>query len=110
MRLAKLSAAAACIFMTLMTYPQSATAATYKLPVYVGGNANGSILKIAVANGSIRRVGQQDGILLYEAEMEGNACSRTVRVIFSNDDIATATLAYDVCSEEGIAISINWSR
>jgi hypothetical protein len=110
MHLTKLSTAAACIFMTLIVLPQTAVAATYMMPVQVGGEANGSILKITVANGTIRRVGQQDGVLLYEVEMEGNACSRDVRVIFSDSDIATATIAYNVCSEEGFGININWSR
>ena len=109
MRLTKLSMAAACIFMAFIAFSQSAAAATYTMPVSIGGEANGSILKIAVDNGTIRRVGQQDGVLLYEAEMEGNACSRNVRVIF-NDDIPTTTIAYDVCSEEGFGININWSR
>lgn len=106
MRLTKLSSAVACVLAALVAYPQSAAAATYALPILLSGEANGSIFKITVDNGRIRRVGVKDGITYYEADMEGNACSTSVRVMFSETEISPATVPYNVCSEQGINISI----
>jgi hypothetical protein len=106
MRLTKLSSAAACVLAALVAYPQSASAATYVLPIMLVGEANGNIFKITVDNGEIRRLGSKDGVFFYEADMEGNSCSTSVRVIFSETELPTATVPYNVCSEQGIAISI----
>jgi hypothetical protein len=105
MRLTNLSSAA-CVLMTLVALPQPASAATYVLPILLSGEANGNIFKITVDNGQIRRVGAKDGITYYEADMEGNACSTSVRVLFSETEIPPATIPYNVCSEQGINISI----
>ncbi len=106
MRLMKLSFTAACALAALVTLPLPAFAATYALPILLSGEANGNIFKITVDNGQIRRVGTKDGITFYEADMEGNACSTSVRVMFSETEIAPATIPYNVCSEQGINISI----
>jgi hypothetical protein len=106
MRLTKLSSAAACVLAALIAYPQSAMAETYVLPILLSGEANGNIFKITVDNGQIRKLGAKDGITYYEADMEGNACSTSVRILFSETEIPPATIPYNVCSEQGINISI----
>lgn len=106
MNLTNLRTAAAFALVALIALPLPASAATYSLPILLSGEANGSIFKITVANGQIRRVGSKDGITYYEADMQGNACSTSVIVMFSDNDIEPATIPYDVCSEQGINISI----
>ena len=106
MRLTNLPSVAACVLAALVTLPLPASAATYALPILLSGEANGNIFKITVANGQIRRVGSKDGITYYEADMEGNACSNSIIVMFSDGDIDPATIPYDVCSEQGFYISI----
>ena len=105
MRLTKLSSVA-CAVAVLVAFPQVASAATYIVPVLLMGEANGTIFKITVDNGTIRRVGQQERVTLYEADMEGNACSRSVRVMWTETEISPTTVSYNVCSETGFIISI----
>lgn len=104
MRLTKLSAAIACVLAALIAAP--AAAATYSVPVWLEGEANGTIFKITVKNGTIKRAGEENGVQYYEADMDGNSCSTTVTVIWSETDIDPTTVSYDVCSEEGFSISI----
>ena len=106
MRLTNLSSAAACVLVALVALPLPASAATYALPILLSGEANGNIFRITVDNGQIRRAGTKDGITFYEVNMEGNSCSTSIRVMFSETEIAPATIPYDVCSERGINISI----
>ena len=106
MRLTNLSSAAACVLLALVALPLPASAATYVLPILLSGEANGNIFNITVDNGQIRRIGSKDGVTFYEADMEGNACSTSVRIMFSETEIGPATIPYDVCSEQGININI----
>ena len=106
MRLTNLSSAVTCVLVALVALPLPASAATYVLPILLSGEANGNIFKITVDNGQIRRIGAKDGIPYYEADMEGNACSTSVRILFSESEIGPATIPYNVCSEQGINISI----
>jgi UDP-N-acetyl-D-mannosaminuronate dehydrogenase len=107
MRLTKLSAVVTCAFLSFVALGQAASAGTYMVPVTIDGDANGSILKITVANGNLRRVGKEGNVVIYEATMDGNACSSSVRVVFA-DDIDPLTVPYDVCSQEGFGVSITW--
>jgi hypothetical protein len=96
--LMRLFAIAALAAGALSLGTQAASADTYRMPVK-GGD---TILKVYVDFGKARRVGYEDGAVIYEVEMRENACSSQVRLVFT--DATNLTVNYNVCSEQGFGL------
>lgn len=83
----------------LLAATQLANAGTYRMAVK-GGD---TILKVYIDFGKARRVGYEDGAVQYQVEMRENTCSSHVRLVFA--DATNLTVNYNVCSEQGFALT-----